>query len=243
METAVYVALSRQMGLRRQLDVIANNIANANTTAFKGEEVLFAQYLPPGRPSGEAHRISYAQDIGTVLDLDEGAFAATERPLDIAISGPGYLVVQTPAGERYTRNGHLKLDDQGQLVVGDSHVVLDESGRPILLDPQDGAPVIAGDGTVSTRQGVIGKLALVRFADPGALRLSGGGLFEADQPPQPAPMARVMQGMLEGANVEPVVEMTRMIDVLRAYQTNARMMETANDLMSRAIERLGHVRS
>lgn len=243
METAVYVALSRQMGLRRQLDVIANNIANANTTAFKGEEVLFAQYLPPGRPGGEAHRISYAQDIGTVLDLDEGAFAATERPLDIAISGPGYLVVQTPAGERYTRNGHLKLDDQGQLVVGDGHVVLDESGRPILLDPQDGAPVIAGDGTVSTRQGVIGKLALVRFVDPGALRLSGGGLFEADQPPQPAPMARVMQGMLEGANVEPVVEMTRMIDVLRAYQTNARMMETANDLMSRAIERLGHVRS
>ena len=140
MENALLIGLSRQTILERQLDVVANNIANVNTSGFKADSSLFEEYLMPGAHEdnfvGSDRRLSYVQDRGTFRDLSQGPVAETENPLDLAISGNGFLVVQTAAGERYTRDGGLQVNNQGQLVTAAGNPVLGGSG-PIVLQPTD----------------------------------------------------------------------------------------------------------
>ncbi len=109
METTTLIALSRQGGLRRQLDVVANNIANMNTTGFKGERMMFVEHLVKSQESGKllGTKLSFARDIATMLDVSEGPMETTGNPLDLAITGEGYFVIQTENGERYTRNGRF----------------------------------------------------------------------------------------------------------------------------------------
>src|SRR6185312_11727364 len=150
MENATYVALSSQMAIQRQMDVVANNLANASTPAFKGEEMLFSQYLV--RPSGQRSPIAFVQDAGTVRDLREGPITQTGNPLDLAISGQGYFAVQTPLGVRYTRNGHFQLDSQGQIVTSQGYPVLTNSGQPLVVPANTHGITVATDGTVSVGQ-------------------------------------------------------------------------------------------
>jgi flagellar basal-body rod protein FlgF len=245
MENALFVGLSRQVALGREMQVIANNLANANTSGFKAESIVFnTDYQPDqGDAIGRGQPIAYVADRGLSRNLDEGEFTSTGNPLDVAIGGEGYLTVRTADGDRYTRDGHLRVDATGQLVTGSGDPVLDDSGDPIVLRPTDGRPTIAADGTISAANGQIAKLKVVDFPDDSALKRQGGDLLWTDQTPTPAANARVMQGMLEGSNVQPVVEMTRMIDVLRSYQANATLMQTNNDLIRRAVDTLGSVQA
>jgi flagellar basal-body rod protein FlgF len=245
MENALFVGLSRQVALGREMQVIANNLANANTSGFKAESIVFhTDYQPDqGDAIGRGQPIAYVADHGLSRSLDEGELTATGNPLDVAVGGEGYLTVQTAAGDRYTRDGHLHTDATGQLVTGSGDAVLDDSGRPITLQPEDGRPTIATDGTISAANGKVAKLKVVDFADATALQRQGGGLLWSDQQPIPATKARIMQGMLEGSNVQPILQMTRMIDVLRAYQANATLMQTNNDLIRRAVDTLGNVQA
>lgn len=235
MDSTSYVALSRQVALQRALAVVANNLANTNTTAFKAEAMLFETVL---ERAGEPGRLAFVQDVATVRDPSPGPIVPTGAPLDLAIQGPGYLTVQTPAGERYTRAGQLSRNARGELVTADGYPVLDEGGEPILLPSGEPAPTIAADGTVSGRAGPIARIRLVRFAEPDRLRPEGSGLWTTDQPPIPGSPGTLVQGALEGSNVNAVLELTRMIEVTRAFEGTQKMLETHHELARRTVERL-----
>lgn len=234
MDTTAYVALSRQVALMREMSVLANNVANIGTTGFRAERTMFATVL---ERAGQAGTAAFVQDVGTTHDLRPGPLSATGSPLDVAIDGEGWLSFATDDGIGYSRAGHLAVAADGTLVDGGGRALLDEGGAPIAVPPNDGEITIAADGTVSTRSGTLGRIGVVAFAEPRALTPRGEGLWTTAEVPQPA-AARLVQGMLEGSNVEPVLEMTRLIDTTRAFEGTQRMIEAHHDLERRAVERL-----
>ncbi|WES31907.1 flagellar basal-body rod protein FlgF [Varunaivibrio sulfuroxidans] len=233
------IALSSQSVLRRKLDTIANNIANMNTTGFKSEKMMFVEHLERNQSDngfrGE-RKLSFVRDVATYNDFSEGAFQKTGNALDLALHGDGYFTIRTAAGERYTRNGSFTIDNGGQLVTNQGDPVLAEGGQPIFFSPQDAHITIATDGSVSTENGPLGKLALASFANPRMLKREPGQMFSATQPPTPATQARVEQGMLEQSNVQPIVEMTRMIQVQRAYESVNKMISREDDRIRKMIQ-------
>lgn len=241
MENTLLISLSHQIASHRSMDVIANNIANLSTPAFKREAVKFEELVVAVQPT-EAEEgvqyISFVQDNGVVRDLNEGRLENTGAPFDVAINGNGYFAVQAAGGERYTRNGHFTLDGAGQLVTSSGEPVLGDGGA-ITITPEDGDIIIAGDGTVSGRQGQISKLRVVNFADERALRKEGNNLYSTDQPATAAVGYRLAQGTLEASNVQPVIEISKMIDVMRAYQATSTLAQSHEELLRRAIQKLG----
>ena len=237
MENPGYIALSRQMTLRREMQVIANNMANLNTPAYKGQKMLFVEYLET-TDSGE--KMSFVQDIALVRNLAQGQMTTTENPLDLAISGEAYFEIETPTGPRYTRNGGFKLNEEGELVTANGRPVLGEGGNPIALPPNSQDVTVTRDGAVSTDQGPAGRLRLVRFENEQALVKQADGLYDADgQAALPAEEAEVLQGMIEGSNVQGILEMTRMIETVRSYSSAGRMMNDEHERQRRAIQSLG----
>lgn len=245
MQNAILIGVSRQTALARELDVIANNVANINTNGFKARQARFQEYVMP-KASAEAfpradRKLSYVVDSGTPLDLSNGTIERTGNPLDVAVSGNAFIAVQTAAGERYTRNGALQVDGQGRLVTSDGHAVMGDNG-PISFSPQETGAAVGADGTVSTNQGQRGKIRLVRFADAKSLENAGGNLFSSTAAPQPAgPLARLETGAIERSNVKPVLEMSRLIDVNRTYTMVSGMVQRLDDLKRSAIQRLADV--
>jgi flagellar basal-body rod protein FlgF len=251
MENTLLIGLSRQVTLERQMDVISNNVANVNTNGFKADRSLFEEFLTSRAHEdnfvGRDRRISYVQDRGTFKDYAQGSAEQTKNPLDVAIDGRGFLVVQTPAGERYTRDGGLQINSQGQLVNAAGHQVLGTSG-PIVFQPTDHDIAIASDGNITVQEGVNrtdsvrGKLRLVTFADPQKLVKEGSNLYSAGiEAAQPALASTVRQGFIEKSNVNSVTEMTRMIEVTRAYTSISAMLQQQGDLRKSALEKLADV--
>lgn len=233
MENTVFVALSRQTALRREMDVIANNIANMNTTGFKGEKMMFVEHLVRSK-GGEKYfgeKLSYVRDVATVRDTTEGHLKQTGNPLDLAVSGDGYFAVETDAGERYTRNGRFQLDGTGQLVTQEGHPVLSTTGQPFFFGPTDSIITVSGDGTVSTENGALGQIRVVSFADQQRLEQAGSLLLNPDDGNQPEDVEQpmIVQGALESSNVEPIIEMTHMIDVHRSYDSVRSLIEKEDE--------------
>jgi flagellar basal-body rod protein FlgF len=235
METTAYLALSRQTVLRRQMEVIAHNIANMNTSGFQAEALALEPTL---RDAGNRDQIAFVQDFATVRDLTPGPLVPTGGPLDLAIEGDGWFAFQTEGGVRYGRAGNLQLNRAGEIVSPAGDPLLDDGGGTITipLTGSDGL-TIAPDGTVSAGDALVGRVGVVRFAEPQAMSSVGGGLFATDQPPLPAD-GLIVQGTYEGSNVKPVVEMTLMMSTVRAYQSTQRVLETHHELQRRAIERM-----
>lgn len=241
MENVSYVVLSYQMALQRHMDILANNVANMNSTAFRGERPLFQEFLVT---ADDGSTTSFVEDVGLLRNLNPGSIQQTSNTLDVAISGEGFFVVDTADGPRYTRNGNWRLDEFGQIVVGTGNPVVDDAGLPIVVDPGDGAITIRADGTVLSEAGPIGKVHIVSFENEQALQKLGDGLFSAgEQIAQPATNYSILQGMLETSNVNGVVEMTLMMEVANAYRTTAQMNSTNDDLRRRAIQTIGQVLS
>jgi flagellar basal-body rod protein FlgF len=238
METSILVALSRQDTLGRQLDVVANNLANMNTTAFKAERMMFADYVMQAGLAGGAtgNAIAFVRDLATVRDPSVGRLEETGGDLDVALAGEGYLVVQTPMGERYTRDGHLRLDEAGQLVTDDGLPVLTQGGTPLLFDPQDTRIGIARDGTVSSETGDLGRLRVVRFARPEQMQSIAGGLMTSNEKPEDVVAPVLLQGMLESSNVQPIIEMERLIDVHRAYDQARVLIDREDDRIRKMLQ-------
>ncbi len=234
MESSTLVALSLTTALRQQMDVIAQNIANANTTAYKEERVVFSTFLQ----EIDGQELAFVDDFAVVVDMSEGPFTATGNPLDVAIQGDGYFQVDTPDGVRFTRGGHFVLDADGALVSFHGYPVLDDKGFPILTIPGDTEIVIDSDGVIRSENGEIGRLGIVAFEDDLALVKQGGGLFATEEEPLPATDAKVVQGSLEGSNVQPIVEMTRMITLLRSYQAAQTFADSQDELREQAITTL-----
>lgn len=243
MQNAPLISLSRQIALRQQMDVVANNMANINTDGYKSEDILFEQYMMPSAradamPYGD-RQVYYTQDWATTHNFTPGAFEQTGNPFDIALDGPGFLSVETPAGTRYTKAGALHLNADGTLVTGEGYPVLGQGG-PITFQPEDTDVTIAANGAVLTSQGNKGQLQLTEFANPEALTRQGSNLYEAPQGTgQAAAETTIKQGVLEKSNVSGVTEMTNMIQVNRAYQMLSQIIEHQNDLQKTAIEKLG----
>ncbi len=236
MENTAYIALSRQMVLRQKMDLVAHNLANLNTPGFKGEDMLFVEYLDS---SNRQEPLSYVQNISLIRDLEPGTLTPTENPLDLAIKGEGYFAVDTPEGQRYTRNGAFSLNAERQIVTAGGLALLSDAGTPLAIPANSGAITIARDGTVSSERGQIGKIGLVTFANEQQLQKIGGGLFDAeDQPPEPLPDGEVHQGMIEASNVKGVIEMTRMIETLRSYQASSKLIDEEHRRQREAISRI-----
>ena len=241
MENPGYVALSRQMVLKRQMDVVANNIANLTTPGFRAESMVFIEHLARTVPQ---ERVSFVQDIATVHDLRPGPMTTTGNSLDLAIRGDGYFAVETPEGERFTRAGHFALDAQGQVVTTAGYPVLSDAGTPIVIPEQSEEIVVADDGTISTDEGLLARLRLVRFENQQALARQENGLYDAGaQDAEPADDSAVQQGTLESSNVLGVVEMTKMMATVRSYQTAATLTNEEHERQRRAITALAPVRS
>jgi len=253
MENGSLIGLSRQIALQRELDVVANNIANLGTTGYKAAGVVFREFLMPAARTNEHggtdRKLSFVQDRATWQDFSQGPVEQTGNPLDVALNGDAFLVVQTPRGERYTRNGALQVNAAGELVTSEGHRVVGESG-PITLQAGDKDVSISADGTISVREGknttdsIRGKLRLVSFADPQRLQKDGTSTFVAPTGVQPQPAAlgtRVVQGVIEKSNVRSVIEMTRMIEVTRSYTQVAGILQQQSDMRRSAIEKLAEV--
>ncbi|HTT47757.1 MAG TPA: flagellar basal-body rod protein FlgF [Pseudolabrys sp.] len=249
MQNAVLVGLSRQVGLAREMDVVANNIANLNTTGYKADGSIFEEFLSSAARAGQTgSQVSFVRDRGVWHDMSQGPVERTGNPLDVAIDGEGFLVVQTPAGERYTRNGALQINATGQLVTSDGNPVIGDGG-PITFQPNDNQVSISKDGTISVREGtskvdsVRGKLRLVTFANMQQLQKDGSGTFAAigGATAQPATKAGLVQGAVEKSNVRGVVEMSRMIEITRSYTQIDNLLQQQNDLSQSAIDKLAEV--
>ena len=233
MRTTSYLALSRQAALERQMATVANNLANATTTGYRAEHMVFEETLHrAGR-----QRVAFVQDVGLARDLSPGPITQTGNPLDLAIEGSGYLAFATDGGTGYGRAGRLEVAPDGRLVDSNGRAVLDDGGNAILLAADETAISIAGDGTVSGGNGPIARIGVYGFANEQALRRAGDGLFTTTGPAAPAEGARVVQGALEGSNVQPVLEMTTMLASVRAFEGAQRLLDTEHELERQAIER------
>ncbi|QQR41102.1 flagellar basal-body rod protein FlgF [Devosia rhizoryzae] len=241
MENAQLIGLSRQIALQRQMDVVAHNVANINTTGFKAEQILFEEYtMPVARdrtfPTMD-QPLSYVQDWATIHDLSSGTAQQTGNDLDVAINGDGFFAVQTAAGERWTRAGSFGISNTGTLVDQSGNPVLG-TGGPIQFGPEETGIAIGADGSISSSEGAKGRLRIVEFANAQELTREGQNLF-AGGTPIAATRSQVMQGYVERSNVSGVAEMAELIRVTRAYESIASLTSKQDDLRRTAIQRLG----
>jgi flagellar basal-body rod protein FlgF len=240
-KNAQLIGLSRQIALARQMDVVANNMANINTTGFKAEESLYEEYVGPVARDqdfmGKDQPLSYVQDWATMHDLSAGDMVQTGNPLDVAINGAGFFAVQTAGGDRWTKAGSFQINNAGTLVDLSGNPVLGDGG-PIQFGPEETDVNISEDGAVSSSAGAKGRLRLVEFANPQAIKHEGGNLFSGGTPIAPTD-TRVMQGFIEKSNVSGVSAMAEMIKVQRAYESAAALSQRQDDMRRSAIQRLG----
>jgi len=241
MENAQLISLSRQIALQRQMDVVANNMANLNTAGYKNVDVLFEEYVMPTARDKDFKTLdqplSFTQDWATIDDFASGSIELTGNDLDMAVQGDGFFVVQTPGGERYTRNGSFQLNQKGELVTSEGYNVLADGGF-LTFGPEETGITITRDGRVSSSVGAKGILRIAEFDDPQSLKREGDTMFSGENPIFDN-QSHVVQMAIERSNVSGVSEMSEMIRVTRAYTSMANLQQKQDDLRRSAIKRLG----
>ena len=236
MENAIYIGLSRQTALRRELSLVANNIANVNTTSFKRELGIYSA-APTITSSRE--KLDFVIDHGTSVSFEPGSFRVTGNDFDVAVKGPGFFAIDDGNGTKYTRNGAFSLNADNQLITRDGDAVIDDAGGPIII-PQDGRKVeIAIDGTVSLDNEIVAKLQLVEFDDVQLLKKKGSSKYETTQEALPAENSTLHQRTLETANVTAVKELVRMVDIQRSYEAIGKFLEKEAERQQNVVRRLG----
>lgn len=237
MENATYTALTRQSGLMNEMRVVANNIANLSTTGFRAEGVIFAEHvkaLGPGDPS-----LSMATAAARETMSLQGTLTQTGGSFDLAIEGEGFFLVETPQGERLTRAGAFTPNENGDLVTPEGFRVLDAGGAPVFV-PQGAGPVgIAPDGTISAGGQPVGQIGLVNPSNLLGIVREDGVRFRADDGYEPTIEGRVLQGFVEESNVDPVLEISRMIEVQRSYELGQSFLDKEDERIRSALRALG----
>ena len=234
MSDGIYVATAGAVAQSAALDVTANNVANASTTGFRGARVTFAEALA----RAQSPDVALVSGATPAVDLQPGTIATTGNPLDLALDGDGYFAVDTPQGVRYTRAGAFSRDVDGTLRTATGLAVRSADGGPLQL-PVEATQVFVGeDGAIATELGPVGALELATFA-PGALRHDGGSLFAASGAPTGGAPPRVVQGALEGSNVNVVRGVVDLVKVSRTYESLLRLIQGFHDVESRAARELG----
>lgn len=230
MDNSVYITLSRQLALFRDMDVTANNVANANTTGYNAEHLLFNSYLTKDVNQKNRNDMAFAYDISTYHNLENGAIHATGNQLDLAIASEGFFSIETPLGVRYTKAGNFQLDSGGNLVTADGNYVLDDTGQHILFPPEAQDIKIGAAGNISVNGEAFSTIGIYKFSNPQLLERLDGAMFKSEVEPDVEEGAKVVQGALASANVKPILELTHMIDVSRSVANTAKMIETMYDL-------------
>jgi flagellar basal-body rod protein FlgF len=241
MNITISLAASRLVAQQRAMDVTANNIANANTPGFRTERVQFSDWIDqqPGTvPVSGGSTVTYTQDRATYRESQPGTLTHTANPFDLALSGDGYFTVNTKAGPRLTRDGRFGLMPDGTVADSNGNAVLDVAGKPIQIAPTDTQISIAGDGSISTESGQVGKIGIVQPADPMKLRAEGATNLISDGTTSPIAAPGIVQGAIEGSNVQPVMEVTRMMDDLRQFQFVTQLVQAEGDRQQSAIDKL-----
>jgi len=245
MENAQLISLSRQIALQRQMDVVANNMANINTAGYKGVDILFEEYIDPAakdKTFGMMDQpLSFTQDWATLNDFAQGSIQQTGNELDMAVQGKGFFVINTPDGERYTRNGGFQLNQRGELVTSEGHAVLADGGF-LTFGADETGITVTKDGRVSSSAGNKGILRIAEFEDEQGMTRVGDTMFSGENPIFDN-QSNIIHMAIERSNISGVTEMTEMIRVTRAYTSLASMQTKQDDLRRSAIKRLGDINS
>lgn len=237
MDNATYATLTRQSGLMNELQLVANNIANASTTGFKSEGLMFSEYVAGLGPQTES--LSMAAARIRLTDQGQGALTQTGEPMDLAIEGVGFFLVETPQGQRLTRAGSFTQDANGELVTMDGHRVLDAGGAPVFIPQGVGQIGIASDGTISAGGTAVGQIGIVVPNDPSELRRQTGTMFDAAAGFAPAAGGKILQGYVEESNVNPIAEVSRMIELQRAYELGQSFLDNEDSRIRGVIQAIG----
>ncbi|NMJ41725.1 flagellar basal-body rod protein FlgF [Roseomonas sp. JC162] len=247
MDSPGYIILSRLTLQSRATQVLANNVANADTPGFRAHREVFGAFVARQSAAGQApgmRETAFVQDRATWREMQSGSMQSTGNPLDLALTGEGFFAVETPGGERFTRAGRFTIGDGGRIVDMEGAALLSTAGAPIAVAPNDTRIEVTGDGTIRSENGVLGRIRVVRFDNPQALRAEGDRHFDAAGA-QPEALERpgIRQGVLEGSNVQPIQEMTRLTAELREFQFAAQFAEREGERLSTAVERILRRRS
>lgn len=236
MDSTGYTTLTRQAGLLREMQVVANNIANLSTTGFRREGIVFAEHV---RRLEDGPSLSMAHASGHSTDLSQAGLVATGATFDFAIQGEGFFLVETPEGNRLTRAGSFSPSPEGELVTPDGHRLLDIGGAPVFAPAEAGSVALGADGTLSADGQPLGRIGLWQPTDVTGLQHMSGTLFETDGEVEPVEDGVIVQGMLEESNVNPLIEIARMIEVQRAYEMGQSFLEQEDQRVRGVIQTLG----
>ena len=242
MENGLYIGLSRQMALQKKMDLVANNIANVNTPGYRADKMLFEEYIYKTNTENQ-EKISMVLDYGQFKDTAIGPMTHTGNPLDVALDGPGYMMVETPEGTKYTRAGNFTINNEGILVTPAGNAVLNNGEGQITIPEGAKEIVITGTGEIVTDQGAVGQIGIVEFGNAQMLKSTGDGYYrvEGGEVSTPAERTVMKQHMLEGSNVKAVLEMTDLIEISRQYQSNQRALQNEHELQRSTIQKLSEV--
>jgi flagellar basal-body rod protein FlgF len=236
MDNANYTTLNRQTGLLRDMQTVAQNIANMATTGYRAESVVFSEYvadLGPNDPS-----LSIANTTARSSNLTQGALTLTNGTFDLAIEGDGFFLVATPEGERLTRAGVFTPSAEGNLVAPDGAFLLDAGGAPVFVPPGAQSISVAADGTMSADGNPLAQIGLWS-ANPLQMTRAEGVRFDPGGPPTPVENGRILQGFVESSNVDAITEVARMIEVQRAYELGQTFLDREDERVRTAIRTIG----
>ncbi|WP_299601401.1 flagellar hook-basal body complex protein [uncultured Tateyamaria sp.] len=233
MDNTGYITLTRQSGLMREMQIVANNIANSATTGYRQEGLVFSEYVQ-GMRGGP----SLSMGHGNVRETSfvQGTLTQTGGTYDFAIEGDGFFLIQTPEGERVTRAGSFSPNGQGDLVTPDGHAVLDAGGAPVFVPPGVRALSVSPDGSISADGAFVGQIGLVEPVDRTTLIREGGVMFSSDAGFEPSDTARILQGFVEESNVDPIGQLARMIEIQRAYEMGQDFLNSEDERVRRAMD-------
>ncbi|NIZ11882.1 flagellar hook-basal body complex protein [Phaeobacter sp. HF9A] len=230
-----YTTLSRQSGLLKEMQVVANNIANSSTTGYRSEGLIFSEYVKSA-PGQESLSMGRANIRNT--SLEQGTLSQTNGSLDLAIEGDGFFMVETPAGNRLTRGGNFSSNAAGDLVTADGHRVLDAGQAPVFI-PGDARSIAFGaDGTLSADGQQIGQIGVFLPEEGAQILREDGVMFRVEGETVAAPDAKVLQGFLEGSNVNTIHQLARMIEVQRAYEMGQSFLDNEDKRIRAAVDNL-----
>ncbi|MTI45892.1 flagellar basal-body rod protein FlgF [Roseibium hamelinense] len=239
MQSALYVALSAQVALQNRMETVSKNLANMNTTGYRADEINFAELVSK---AGD-NRVSYATPGEVFISRQGGALQKTDNPLDMAVEGEGWFAIRAPEGIAYTRDGRMDLDENGVLRTVNGYEVLDAGGLPIALDPEGGPALITQSGEIfQGDDNQIGQIGLFTIPQDAKLTRFDNSAVVPDLPAEPVQVFAtdgIRQGYLEGANINPIREMTKLIMITRTFESATKMMDGTGESQEKAIRELG----
>lgn len=241
MENQTAIILSRMVTASRTMDVIANNIANASTPGYESLHLKSSAWIDrmnDVQASDGGNTLAYAQSLGTWRDTKPGPIRHTGNPLDLALTNSGYFTIQTSNGPLLTRDGRFSLSPNGSIVDDSGDKVLDNAGNPVLVPSDAGSLTIASDGTISGKNGIIGQVGVVTVADPQTLTAQGDNTFAAQTVPMPVSNPGITQGALESSNVEPITEISHMMQASQNFQMIAQFLSAEQTRHQNAIAQI-----